>query len=242
MKKLITLSVENPCSKSFDEFSPTASGGYCQSCSKNVIDFTQMSDIEIVDYFTEKNTSTCGRFHPSQLDRMYSRKNVSLTYRESRWLHASFFSLLLLLAGVEGSAQNVQPKEVAKNIQSKPHDHEQRISEKVGHVIEGIVMDEDKSPLPGVNIYLKGSTDNGTVSDMDGKFKFPTVLEEGEVLVFSFIGFETKEYVVPKEISAGIEVSMIFYNQILGEVVAGEVYTEESSGIAGWWQKLKQKF
>ncbi len=50
---------------------------------------------------------------------------------------------------------------------------------------------EDGSSLPGVNILLKGTT-NGTVTDSEGRYTLAIPGSEG-VLVFTFIGFKTKE-------------------------------------------------
>jgi len=59
-------------------------------------------------------------------------------------------------------------------------------------VISGKVTSvEDGSPLPGVNVVLKGTT-NGTVTDTDGNFKLNTPASGG-VLVISFIGLQTQE-------------------------------------------------
>ena len=49
-----------------------------------------------------------------------------------------------------------------------------------------ITSDEDASPIPGVNILLKG-TALGTISDADGKYSL-TVPESDAILVFSFVG------------------------------------------------------
>jgi Ca-activated chloride channel family protein len=49
----------------------------------------------------------------------------------------------------------------------------------------------DGSGLPGVNVLLKG-TAIGTVSDAKGKYKI-NVPEQGGTLIFSFIGFKSKE-------------------------------------------------
>src|SRR5688572_1455641 len=58
-------------------------------------------------------------------------------------------------------------------------------------VVNGTVVSEhDKSPLPGVTVALKGRM-QGTVTDSDGKFSINA--ESTDVLVFSFIGFETYE-------------------------------------------------
>lgn len=53
-----------------------------------------------------------------------------------------------------------------------------------------VVSAEDGSPLPGVNVVLKGTT-TGTVTDVDGRFQLPSVA--GGVLVFSFIGLQSVE-------------------------------------------------
>ena len=54
--------------------------------------------------------------------------------------------------------------------------------------ISGIIQDEDSNPIPGVTIVVEGS-DNGTTSDFDGNFSIDA--NTGDILTFSFIGFET---------------------------------------------------
>lgn len=58
-------------------------------------------------------------------------------------------------------------------------------------IIKGLVSNED-GPLPGANITLKG-TNTGAVTDNDGKFTFPKKLKTGDVLVFSYLGYETQK-------------------------------------------------
>lgn len=57
--------------------------------------------------------------------------------------------------------------------------------------IKGMVSNED-GPLPGANITLDG-TRVGTVTDNEGKFTFPKKLKTGDVLVFSYLGYETQK-------------------------------------------------
>ena len=52
---------------------------------------------------------------------------------------------------------------------------------------------EDGSPLPGVNITIKG-TSTGTVTDTDGYYSINVPI--GATLVFAFVGMETRELVV----------------------------------------------
>jgi len=56
-----------------------------------------------------------------------------------------------------------------------------------GKVISG----DDQSPIPGVNILVKGST-NGTITDAKGAYSL-TTNSSTDVLVFSFVGFTTQE-------------------------------------------------
>ena len=57
-----------------------------------------------------------------------------------------------------------------------------------------VTGEEDGTPVPGVNVILKGSA-VGTVTDIDGKYQI-SVPESGGILVFSFIGLATEEIVV----------------------------------------------
>lgn len=50
---------------------------------------------------------------------------------------------------------------------------------------------EDGSPLPGVNVILKGTT-NGTVTDISGEFTV-SAPPSGGTLIFSFIGYQSTE-------------------------------------------------
>jgi outer membrane cobalamin receptor len=63
-----------------------------------------------------------------------------------------------------------------------------------GIEIRGTVRDaSDQQTLPGVNITVKG-TETGTVTDINGQYRLSTSV--GSVLVFTFVGMETKEVTV----------------------------------------------
>jgi TonB-linked SusC/RagA family outer membrane protein len=57
-------------------------------------------------------------------------------------------------------------------------------------VVTGVVKDASGAGLPGVNIRIKGTT-VGTTTDLNGKYKIRAA--NGSVLVFSFVGYDTKE-------------------------------------------------
>ncbi|MEP4535034.1 MAG: TonB-dependent receptor [Cyclobacteriaceae bacterium] len=59
-------------------------------------------------------------------------------------------------------------------------------------VIEGVVTDQTGEGLIGANVYIKDTYD-GATTNVDGQFRFETFEEGEQVLVVSFVGFETQE-------------------------------------------------
>ena len=60
-------------------------------------------------------------------------------------------------------------------------------------LVSGVLKADDGSPLPGVNVVVKG-TAHGTASDASGRYVIRAPL--GATLVFSFIGYASSEVVV----------------------------------------------
>ena len=56
--------------------------------------------------------------------------------------------------------------------------------------VSGKVVDDNNLPLPGVNVQIKG-TSSGTITNMEGEFTIEANTDV--ILIFSFLGFETKE-------------------------------------------------
>ena len=59
--------------------------------------------------------------------------------------------------------------------------------------ISGVVRDQFGEPMPGVSILVKGTT-TGTVTDVDGAYTLDVA--PGQILLFSFIGYEKYELTV----------------------------------------------
>ena len=81
--------------------------------------------------------------------------------------------------------------------------------------VSGVVRSGKGETMPGVNVIVKG-TSNGTTTDAEGKYSL-SVLEDGAVLVFSFIGFTTQEVAVNGR--SVVDVVLVEDVQSLEEVV-----------------------
>ena len=71
--------------------------------------------------------------------------------------------------------------------------------------IKGVVRDTQGSPLPGVSVLIKGSTMNGGMTDVDGKYSVKA--SSKDVLVFTYIGMKKVE--VPVGSKKIINVTMV---------------------------------
>lgn len=80
--------------------------------------------------------------------------------------------------------------------------------------VTGVVTDEQKDPLPGVSVTVRGST-VGTVTDFDGNYSIN--VKAGDVLQFSFLGMKAETITVGSRTK--IDVVLTDDAQVLAETV-----------------------
>lgn len=117
--------------------------------------------------------------------------------------------LLLLLASLSLSAQNLK--------------------------LSGQVLNSaDNSGLPGVNVVVKG-TSQGTITDLEGRFTIE--LPNPSVLVFSFIGFKSQEFLFTGQTS--VQITLQEEPKELSEVVVIGYQSVEKRNITGALTSVK---
>ena len=95
--------------------------------------------------------------------------------------------------------------------------------------ISGKVTDNSGSPLPGVTVIIKGTT-NGTVTNADGEYSLSNIPDDA-VLQFSFVGMRTQEIAVSGKTT--IDVKMEEDAIGIEEVVAVGYGTMKKSDLTG---------
>lgn len=95
--------------------------------------------------------------------------------------------------------------------------------------LTGKVLDQNNQPLPGVNVQVKGS---GTLTstDQSGNYSI-TVPDENAVLVFSYIGFDTREITIGKQTK--IDVTLQMTTNRLEETVIIAYGTQKKTDVTG---------
>ena len=81
--------------------------------------------------------------------------------------------------------------------------------------VTGIITNSEGEPVIGANIVENGTT-NGTISDIDGKFKL-TVNSPDAVLIFSYIGYVAQK--IPVGANRKFDVKLVEDSKLVDEVV-----------------------
>ena len=89
--------------------------------------------------------------------------------------------------------------------------------------VSGTVSDSSSLALPGATVVVEG-TSNGVTTDFDGNYSISA--NKGDVLVFSFVGFDNKSVAVGN--SNKINVQLNSSNE-LDEVVVTGITTESKA-------------
>ena len=95
--------------------------------------------------------------------------------------------------------------------------------------VSGMVSDEGGTPIPGVNILVKG-TRAGTVTDADGKYTL-TLPDASSMLVFSYIGYVTREIIIGNQ--TVIDVVLMEDMQRIDEVIVVGYGTQRKKDLTG---------
>ncbi|WP_206340688.1 SusC/RagA family TonB-linked outer membrane protein [Flavimarina sp. Hel_I_48] len=96
--------------------------------------------------------------------------------------------------------------------------------------VSGTVTDNNGMPIPGVSVVEKNTT-NGTATDFDGKYSI-NLSQANAALIFSFVGFATKEVSVPD--AGSLDVIMTEDTQNLDEVVVTALGIKQETRKLGY--------
>jgi hypothetical protein len=214
--KNIQLSIPEKCHQNWEQMTQADKGKFCKSCQKTVIDFTNMHDRELAQFFKKPAGSVCGRFPPDQLER-----DIFIPKKRIPWIKYFFqFSIPAFLFSMKGSAQgkvavkrdtliSITPIE-----QLKPQLPDENLLKK----LSGIVTDNSGVPIAGATVMIKG-TKTGAATDINGNFILKAKQQNEYTLIISSIGFNAKQVLVtPNGIDIIIPLTQL-ENLMFGDVI-----------------------
>lgn len=194
MKK-IQLSIPEPCHENWDAMTPTQQGRYCNACAKEVIDFTGLSDTEVLNYFLQKkNEKICGMAYTDQLE----RNIAALPKKKWYWYWTYVITAFLFFAKAnraKAQTTGLMAPTVTETVNQKGTKNTS--GQKQGQnndLVQGIVKDENGNPVPYASAKIKG-TPVGMSTGENGRF-FLTKKGDSTVVEISAVGYITKEVVI----------------------------------------------
>ncbi|MBK6635691.1 MAG: carboxypeptidase-like regulatory domain-containing protein [Chitinophagaceae bacterium] len=220
----IQLSIPEPCHQSWHQMTPAEQGRYCNACAKVVVDFSMMTDTEVLNYFTTSDhEKVCGRALPSQLDRTIMRPKVPAKRLFWYWNYIVMFLLFFAKGNMARAQGNVKAmtglNPVSSNDMYKTpvtKSGEAVISDSI--LISGKVMDRNGKPVSYASVKIKG-TATGFSADVHGKYTVK--VKRSDILIISGASFLSAEH------SIGNHTSI---TTVLQRSVAGDI---EVSGVSG---------
>ena len=97
MKKLpFRISLDSPCSEDLNNMQNTSCGKFCNSCQKEVYDFTQLSDNEIYKIMQANTGNVCAQLTSAQLENGFTY--TEKTYNNTTWL--KYAASILFMGGI----------------------------------------------------------------------------------------------------------------------------------------------
>ena len=203
MPKSLQIHIPEPCHENWQNMTPKEQGRFCGSCQKTVVDFSTMTDKEMLDYISKASHHVCGRFSNDQLN-----KDIKITDNKKRFSFA--YLLNLLLATLLVTETNAQVKPVKKK---KPPVHKIKLAPIITMGMIGIVEPDTKVlpvkvygtvldaatklPLPHATIRIV-ETFNTILADTSGNYNV-FLKNDALTLEFSAIGYETQTWVLNKD-------------------------------------------
>lgn len=206
MASKIQLTIPEPCHENWNKMTPVEKGRFCHSCQKPVIDFSTMSDREVAQYFKQSTGSVCGRFMQDQLERELDipKKRIPWVRYFIQFVIPAFLtgSKAMAQGGVErkiGDTLTLSPVECNRSDKDIKGEVRGQVAAKNEQILKGIVTDDNGEPIAYCTVMIKG-TRQATATGKQGEFSLVIPdSSQTQTLVFSYVGFETKEMTITKE-------------------------------------------
>lgn len=194
MPKSLQLNIPTPCHEDWQNMTPNDNGRHCMSCQKTVIDFTTMSDREILDYIGKSNSNICGRVDPGQMDRPLSFPSTG-----PQLPRKYFWRLLIPTFLIAGKVNAQKGKLRVDTVKVETRDDYPMMGAVAfpavykENKISGLVFDsKTNEPIEGVSVIILGAKKMAVAEN--GSFQFTHIKNNKDItLELSAIGYKTAQ-------------------------------------------------
>jgi hypothetical protein len=161
------IKINKPCNQQWDSMPADGIGRNCKQCSKLIVDFSEMSDTELLNFFKKNPNTHCGRFHNTQLDRSFHPViNKKQPLRRFAKIAAALFAIINCRSHTVKAT--VKPIAPTVTIAKKRVPQKESVPDKI--IINGFVKDATGNPIDKVAIMFDSLP--VAISKEDGSFNF----------------------------------------------------------------------
>jgi hypothetical protein len=189
-EKQTIIKIGHSCGANWQNMSPTEQGRFCNSCNKEVVDFTHFSDKRLIDYLENNKTSVCGKVNNHQLNRTLISP---ATYRLPQFSKIYKFLASILFASIISKVEGQEPFTKEPTEQQPVYKETTPLKQHSEYTtIKGKIIDEaTKEPVPFVKVFLtEDKLRFGCVSDFNGDFllkiETPALTDTSSITLRSF--------------------------------------------------------
>lgn len=199
MSTFPSISIPQPCAQPWAAMSPTAAGRHCAACATEVVDFTRLSDAEILAFMARQGgRPVCALAHAAQL------APLAPATRWRRWLLAG----LALLGWQSATSCATKPPQQPPVSTTAAPATDPAMAPARQIIIRGQVLDGAGGPaVPGVRVLIN-DTQFGTTTDEKGNFELIMARDwapiAGGSMTLKFLGnpFDFQEKTVALDLRA----------------------------------------
>ena len=235
MKQQLQLTIPQPCHESWNNMTATQQGRFCASCSKQVVDFSAMTDQQIVEYMSTATSSTCGRANLEQLNRMLTSPEQP---RRNWWRYwMSVAASVVLLSSRSQAQAKVTPPIVCTPPQTVTMGTVAIAPRPLQMTITGRIVDDNKNPVPYATVHIEHSR-QATTTDRNGIFSIKLNNTSTVVLKVSATGYESTQINVTNN---GNEeaVKVNIHLKPLVSVLTGKIVAVNTTPRKSWLRYFK---
>ncbi len=196
--KQYTIRQTFACDNKFEEMTQVRGGRHCGDCNKTVVDFTQMSDEDIVQYLLN-NTHTCGLLKKNQVNRpiyLYNQR------KKSTWpaIAAMLIAGLVTLASTPSFAGNTHPNTIKFSYpvdgkKVEPSRNEQKITVHIYNSTTNAPISYGMVYIDGVGYFYSDANGKAEIVINYTEDKKP----ENYYVTVSAGGYATKSYTIKEK-------------------------------------------
>jgi hypothetical protein len=205
---------------------PTEQGRFCNACAKQVVDFSNMSDTQVLNYFAAlKDEKVCGRAYPDQLERVIE---IPKEPKKRLFWYWNYITMLFLFfsksnnakaqGGIKIVMQSQLKSKTSPDITNALQGRPGGVVISNSNIINGKITDDKGEPIAGVTVKIKDSQ-IATVTDANGLYTIK-VNSKFDKLQISAAGFQTKEIVL-----TGVNTNDIVLSKMELQMLGGLIVT-----------------